>query len=108
MMEPRLRSLRAHSISAHDSLFQDARRRAERRAEYEGWVPEEATFQPTLHSRSWAPNSSGRHARDDSIDGARSAILPGGDPFERLYAHHRRKAVRACIESAHSAPHVTQ
>ena len=76
---------RAGRLSLHHALYQDSLRRLQRRAAYESWFPEEATFQPRLVAAQHAGGAPGRNKAAGAAGGARA-----GEPYvvDRLYAKY--------------------
>ena len=100
-MQPRMRALHDHNITAYEQLYQDSVRRLARHEEYQHWVPEEATFQPQLLSQSAGSTSWQAHHREAA--NAQSPVTssfkvlapkqPGECAHERLYACRKRQEV---------------
>lgn len=96
-MQPRMRMLREHNLSAHDQLYQDSIRRRARAEEYQAWVPDEVTFQPTLVAKS-SPARSRQLQTGDAEHSPKTSffqvISPSHAAHNRLHAHQKRKEVR--------------
>jgi hypothetical protein len=101
LMQPRMRVLHEHNISAHDQLFQDSIRRQARQEEYQAWYPDEATFQPTLATRASAvrPRSMPclqQRGVNSPVTSQFTVLEPGhsrNEAHQRLYAYHRKREV---------------
>ena len=102
MMQPRMRVLQEHNITAHEQLFQDSVRRQARQEEYQSWYPDDATFQPELVARpgtagSLPPSQRGGSANSPVTSHFRvlSPRQSAGTAPQRLLAYQRKKEVRA-------------
>lgn len=96
LMQPRMRVLQEHNLTAHEQLYQDSLRRQARDAEYRAWYPDDATFRPTLVAR---PSTAGslrvpQPGSSTSPVTSQFRVISGNNQaHQRLYAHHQRKEV---------------
>ncbi|BDA47284.1 hypothetical protein COCOBI_10-1300 [Coccomyxa sp. Obi] len=95
LMTQRAVVLKERHISAHEQLYQESMRRLQRRAQYEGALPEDYTFAPRILHR--APESC-KITRDQDGPGRRDA---DADLAERLY--QRREIAEAKKRAAQAA-----